>query len=59
MTVTNIIIGQRKEADKIVLKADHQDDTQEGYTPGDIQDEDKLEEPCLITLPNKYRSMKL
>ena len=45
MTVTNIIIGQRKEADKIVLKADHQDDTQEGYTPGDVQDEDKLEEP--------------
>ena len=45
MTVTNIIIGQRKETDKIVRKADHQDDTQEGCTPGDIRDEDKLGEP--------------
>ena len=59
MTVTDIIIGERKEADEIVLEADHQDETREGHTPGDNQDEDKLEEPCLITLPNKYKSMKL
>ena len=45
MTVTTIIIGQRKEADKIALKAGHQDDTQEGCRPGDIRDEDKLGEP--------------
>ena len=51
MTVTDIVVGEGKEADEIVPEAYHQEETHEGHKPGDDQDVDKLEEPCMIILP--------
>ena len=38
------------ETDEIITEADHQDDTQEGHKPGDDQNKDRLEDPCMIII---------
>ena len=46
----DIVVGEGNETDGIVPEAYHQEDTHEGHIPGDDQDVDMLEEPCMIAL---------
>ena len=43
-------LRKRIEADEIDTEADHEEDTQEGDKPGDDQDVDRLEDPCMIAM---------
>ena len=43
-------LRNRKETDEIVPEAYHQEEAQEGHRPGEDQDVDRLEIPCMVAM---------